>query len=356
MDDASPSATAFRRVLVIKLKHLGDVLLTTPVIRALKLASPECEITVCLPAGTEEILAGNRLVNSILPVRRGSCDEGKLARWLRELKFARMLRNKRFDVVLDLTTSDRSAVITRITGAPIRVGYRSLKGFFGRASLYTNVVQAEHGEHIVEKQLRLLQPLGIPTAGPSLDFPLEESDRVAVQKLIPKDKPLLQVHPVSRVERKNWQVSFMAELVNSIAKQGFTPVITGSAAADEKHWISELLARLTTPAINLSGKLTLRQLGALSEQARCFVGVDTAPMHIAAAVGTPVIALFGPSSERLWAPICEHRLILSRDDLDCRSPCKDKHCAHIACLNGLRPEMVVSRVRQFLRELPKRDM
>jgi heptosyltransferase-3 len=103
--------------------------------------------------------------------------------------------------------------------------------------------------------------------------------------------------------------------------------------------------------IDLSGKTTLKQLGAISELSRFFIGVDSAPMHIAAAVGTPVIAFFGPSSETLWAPWCEKKLIISKD-FPCRLPCKNKNGCHTyECITSITPKDVIYKVENFLRSL-----
>jgi heptosyltransferase-3 len=139
-------------------------------------------------------------------------------------------------------------------------------------------------------------------------------------------------------------------VVNRIAaERGWLPVITGSSDSQEQAWLRDFFRHLTTEYLDLSGRLSFQELGAVSERARCFIGVDTAPMHIAAAVGAPVMGIFGPTSERMWGPWTREKLVLSRDDLDCRLPCQNKHhCPHIACLAGLTPESVWPRIEKFL--------
>lgn len=336
-----------KRILVIKLRHLGDVLLSTPVFAALKHRYPNAEITACVNPGTGAMLEGNPHV-----ARHISPPASNAGRWRQELVFARSIRRERFDLAIDLTTSDRSALLTRITGAPVRLGYLSVKGFVGRTRCYTTNVQPQRHEHIVRKHLRILEPLGINVSTQGLVYPVSELDRAIVRKLIPGDRRCFQVHPVSRIAKKNWPVSFLAETVNWIADRGWLPIISGSADPEEKAWISDLRSRLHCEHLDLSGKLTLKQLGALSERVQCFIGVDTAPMHIAAAVGAPVVAIFGPSSEKLWAPWCERHLVLSRD-LDCRLPCKRKHdCPTIHCLREFTPAMVKPQLFDFLESLP----
>ena len=344
---ASHQQIGFERILVIKMKLIGDVLLTTPVLDALRKKFPSATLSVCVSRGAETILSGDPNANEVFAgtPRRNVGFLGKLQD---EAGLFRKIRSTRYDLVVDLTTTDRSAIITRLTGARCRLGYVSHKGFIGRSRAYTHTVQPVRGEHIVRKHCRILQPLGINVTDPQLVFPIVAADQQTIQALLPPEKPFFQVHPISRVERKNWPTAFMAEMVNTVARtRGWIPVITGSSDPAEQAGIGELRKLLQCEHVDLSGKVTLKQLGAISQQARFFLGVDTAPMHIAAAVGTPVAALFGPSSEKLWAPWCDKALVLSRE-LDCRLPCKNKQCQTIHCLREFTPAMVLPRLEAFL--------
>jgi heptosyltransferase-3 len=343
------------KILVIKTKQLGDVLLCTPLFAALRSAFPGAEIVACVNPGGEQMLKGNEDVSGVM-VAPNTAKLGLLERWRTELRFARELRRRKFDLAIDLTTSDRSALLTRISGAPVRLGYRSVKGFVGRRKCYTKEVQPVRGEHVVRKHLRILEGIDVRAKESPLVLRVSDEERRIVEALLWKEgvgansgKQVFQVHPISRIAAKNWPVSFMAETVNAIAAEsGWVPVITGSANAVEKAGIAELRKLLRVEHVDLGGRVSLKELGAVSERAKFFLGVDTAPMHIAAAVGTPVVALFGPSSERLWAPWCERALVLSRDELDCRLPCRNKECETVHCLREFTPAMVLPRIEKFL--------
>lgn len=345
----------FQRILVIKTKQLGDVLLCTPLFASLRSAFPKAEVVACVNPGGEQMLAGNTDVNAVL-VAPNTSKMTLWERWKEELRFARELRRQKFDLAIDLTTSDRSALLTRISGAQVRLGYRSVKGFVGRRKCYTKEVQPVRGEHVVRKHLRILEGIDVPAKEGPLVLRVSEEERRTVEELMADQgvgensgKTIFQVHPVSRIAAKNWPVAFMAETVNAIAQRHeWVPVITGSADAVEKAGIAELRKLLRVEHVDLSGRVTLKELGAVSERAKFFLGVDTAPMHIAAAVGTPVVALFGPSSERLWAPWCERALVLSREELDCRLPCKNKECETVHCLREFTPAMVLPRIEKVL--------
>ena len=150
---------------------------------------------------------------------------------------------------------------------------------------------------------------------------------------------------------KTWPAAFTARLLDHLSNRGLLPVLTASNDPTELAWIKDMTSKMRRPSLDLSGKVSLPQLAALAERSSLFVGVDSAPLHVAAAVGTPVIGIFGPSSENLWGPWCEKKLVLSRD-MECRLPCTMKNtCPHIACLREMTPEMALPKVDRFLASL-----
>jgi heptosyltransferase-3 len=343
-DGITPNFADVRRVLVVKLRHLGDVLLTTPVYRAIKKACPNAEITACVFKGTEEMLDNNPDVKNCMTVPKSRAFE----QMRQQGNFLADLRRARFDLAIDLTGSDRAAILTRLTGARLRWGPARKKGFLGKKLCYTQTVIFPRNVHVVEQQKSFLNTFGIENEKPELFFFVSDENRSAVRKLVGSETDLVHVHPVSRIMKKCWPAPFMATFLNSLGRRGLKPVLTASPDPVELNFIKDLVPLLEVPHFNLSAKLSLSELGALSEASRLFVGVDSAPMHIAAAVGTPVIGIFGPSSETLWAPWCEKKLVLSRA-LPCRLPCKNKRsCPHIECLRAMTPEMVMPQVDRFL--------
>ncbi len=333
-----------RRILVTKLRHIGDVLLLTPVFTSLRQAFPKAELYACVNQGTEPVLATNPNLSQIFTIPRTGT--------LRQLQSIARIRKMKFDLVIDFTGSDRSALLARLSGAPERWGYHRVKGFVGRNQLFTKTGRRKKNVHVVEQQADLLNQFGIPSHSPKLQYSVRDEDRAALSLLIPRDKCLAHIHPVSRLMVKTWPTRFMAVLLDYLFARGLTPVVTASSDPTEVQWLRELQALTKCPILDLSGRLSLPQLAALSERAALFVGVDSAPLHIAAAVGTPVIGIFGPSSETLWGPWCEKKLVLSRNDLDCRLPCQLKSaCPHIACLREMTADMVLPKVDQFLASL-----
>jgi len=338
---------SFGKVLVIQIRHLGDVLLTTPVFQALRRHAPKSTLVACVGEGSESMLTLNPNVDRIEAVPRRQPSTRFLNHWQGEARLLRAIRAARFDLVIDLTANDRTAILAKVSGARTRIAYRR-PGFAGKNRLYTSTHPLRTDVHMVQQHLDLLKTLRIGTDGLSLGFHFQEADLVQAQALLGSTQPFVQFHPISRIERKCWPEENVARLIEHISAQGLRAVLTGSGDPLERAGLARITARLQCPFLDLGGRLSLKELGALSSLARCFIGVDTGPMHIAAAVGTPVIALFGPSSERLWHPWCPQHLVLSQD-LPCRTPCQRKSaCQTIECLRELTPAMVLPQIDAFL--------
>lgn len=339
-----------REILVLKLRHIGDVLLATPVFSALAAAFAGARLSACLNEGTEIVLRDHPLVAQTLVVPR---KKGKLLQdWRAELRLARALRTARFDLVVDLTANDRSAILARLSGAREKWGFLRRKGFLGKNRVYTKAFPKRHGAHVVRQQSELLRDCGLEPNDETVIFVVPEQARQSIAaRFASPGLSLLHVHPVSRVMEKCWPANYMAEFLDALAARGLQPVITASRDETERAYVRDLISRMRTPAVDLTGQLSLQELGALSRHAKLFVGVDSAPMHIAAAVGAPVIGIFGPSSETLWGPWCERKLILARD-LPCRLPCKNKNaCPHHECLRAMTLNMVWDKTERFLDEV-----
>ncbi|MCL4475067.1 MAG: glycosyltransferase family 9 protein [Nitrospirae bacterium] len=325
-----------KKILVIKLRHVGDVLLTVPVFRALRENFREAHISALVNSGTEEVLKGNPLIDEILLFERSIKGLSPLKRYLSEAGFLRRLRDKGFDMTVDLTGGDRPAVISFASGARYRLGWRPKKGFIGKKRLYTHLSSPEGRRHMVLQNLDVVSQYGIHTENLSVDFHIPEEARMFVKKILEENNPppplsipplvrgdteglkggeaglrdtVVHIHPTSRWLFKCWKDEYMAEVIGRLLDQGVKVVVTSSPDPKEinkaKRILSFIPSRITHHAsrlIDLCGKTTIKQLGAVSEAADLFFGVDSAPMHIAAAVGTPVVALFGPSGAYSWGP------------------------------------------------------
>jgi len=294
-----------KNILVIKLRNIGDVLLTVPAIRALRETFPGARISALVNPGTEQMLTLNPLVDEVIVMERGGRGRGVRA----SIGFIRKLRARGFEMTVDLTGGDRAAFTGFLTGAKFRLGPDPAgRGFTGKAYLYTHrAAPPPPMTHTVIRNLSVLRPFGIDTKDLAVDFFVGKADEDETLAILEREglgagRPFVHVHPVSRWLFKCPVPSLVAGVLDGIVRKGLPVVITSGPEAREMAMAREIERLMKEEAFDLSGIISLKGLGALSKRAAFFFGVDSAPMHIAAAVGAPVVALFGPSGAFDWGP------------------------------------------------------
>ncbi len=343
-----------KTILIIKLKHIGDVLLATPAIHALGAAFPAARIHALVPRGCEPVLAGNPDLAGVIPFAKPRGWGPR--RWREELRLVRALRALRPDLVVAMGKGDREAILGYVSGARWRVGFDAGRGgFLGRNRLLTHRVVRSGREHVVEADLKLVEALGVAPPDRRLRLPVgaadaADADRMLAAAGVGPDERLVTVHPTSRWLFKCWRDEGMAAVMDHLAARGLRVAITSGPEAREVRKARRILGLARGPAVDLIGRLTLPQLAAVLRRSCLFLGVDSAPMHMAAAVGTPVVALFGPSGEHNWRPWGEGHLVVAAD-LFCR-PCGQDGCngsKRSDCLEMLTEAEVIAAVEAQLR-------
>ena len=352
--DAVNLATV-QRVLVVKLRHHGDVLLASPVFQVLKNRAPHLEIDALVYRETRELLEGHPAIAQIHTIDRAWKRRGLVPQARRESELFGTLRQRRYQLLVHLTDHWRGAWLSHALGprwsvAPVREGRLWKWSFSHRYPLPRSTPR-----HTVEANLDALRRLGIyPEENEkSLVMVPGAEAEARIDSLLAAagiaSKGFIQVHPTSRWLFKAWTEGKYAELLRGLVRDGHRVVLTGAPDPRERAIIARILAAAEAPIDDLSGQLTLREMAALSARARLFFGVDSAPMHIAAAMGTPVVALFGPSNEKVWGPWrVAHRVVSS--DHPCR-PCGNDGCGGgkvSECLTQLPVERVHSAVNELL--------
>ncbi|WP_058913704.1 putative lipopolysaccharide heptosyltransferase III [Entomohabitans teleogrylli] len=296
------------RILVIKLRHHGDMLLITPVIHALKQHYPDTSVDVLLYEETREMLAANREIRQIYGLDRRWKTQGARYKLRQEWALLQSLRQQRYDLVLNLADQWNSALITAFTGAAVRIGFDFPKR---RHFLWRHchnrlaATDAHQTQHTVEQNLSILAPLGLSVDHPTVTMAYTSGDWQNCLALIPEAfrRQYIVIQPTSRWFFKCWRESRMSEVINALAEMGQHVIITSGPDPKEKQMVEAIIAGCPqAPILSLAGQLTLRQLAALIDHARLFIGVDSVPMHMAAALQTPLIALFGPSKLTFWRP------------------------------------------------------
>ncbi|MDO9224767.1 MAG: putative lipopolysaccharide heptosyltransferase III [Pseudomonadota bacterium] len=346
--DAPLDLSRVRRVLVTKLRHHGDVLLASPVLGALKRHLPEAEIDALVYHDTRDMLEGHPALSRLHTTRR----RASLAEDWRLLKD---LRTRHYDLLVHLTTNPRGAALARLLRPPLSIGLY-YGGRFYRNSfthLYKNVNR--NRRHTVENNLDALRCLGIHIDEEDKRLTLvpgTAAEQIAVdhlQRLGLATGNFILIHPTSRWLFKCWSEEKVADLAEQLAQLGHAVLFTSGPDAQEINMIARIQARLARPAPSLAGQLSLKELAALIARARAFVGVDSAPMHIAAAVATPVVALFGPSGELDWGPWRVTSRVITSEHT-CR-PCGLDGCGgskRSECLEAITVARVLRAIQELL--------
>ncbi|MEW6570340.1 MAG: putative lipopolysaccharide heptosyltransferase III [Nitrospirota bacterium] len=307
-----------KKILVIKLRHIGDVILTIPVFRALRENFPDAFICALVNSGTEEVLTGNPLIDRITVFDRNIKTKILIRKIRGELSFLRKIRAEGFDMTVDLTSGDRAAIISFISRANYRIAYNPGKGFWGKRHIYTHLAKSKGDQHAVMKNLDAVRQFGIDTSNLSIDIFIPEKERQSVKEAlrengIKEGDVVAHVHPTSRWLFKCWRADYFAEVIKWMIHRRIKVVVTASPDINEMEEAKRILSLAPrTNLLDLCGRTTIKALAAVSEASNFFLGVDTAPMHIAAAVGTPVIALFG-AGEKNWRPWGEGHIVISKE-------------------------------------------
>lgn len=350
--------------MVIKLRNLGDVVLTVPVFRALKDNFLHAHIAALVNSGTEEAIKGLKYIDEIIVFNRKIKDLFLINRLIKEVSFIKEVRNGKFDVTIDLTSGDRGCILSFFSGAKTRIAYDPKNsGFWGKRFLYSHLIEKDETLHVVLQNLNILRIFGISSANTNLDFYIPEHDKDYIERVlfhenkIQKDKDkIIHIHPVARWLFKCWKDEYMAEIISWLIDNGVKVIITSSRERKEIEKIKKILNLVSNKfkrdnLLDLSGKTNIKQLAAISLNSDIFFGVDSAPMHIAAAVGTPVVALFGPTDERHWGPWGKNHTVI-RASLSCM-PCKKGSCEGILprkCMVAIEPKVVKKVIEDRLND------
>jgi heptosyltransferase-3 len=336
------------RALVVKLRHHGDVLLAAPVLSVLKAHAPKLEVDALLYDDTAPMLEGHPAIAELHCIGRRWRSLNPWSRLSKERALLRALRARRYDLLVHLTEHPRGAWLRRVLG--VRYSVAPIVRTRGRwwSKSFTHLYPIARNRHQVEVNLDALRRIGVQ---PGLQernvhfVPGEAAERGVDELGLPEH--FVHMHPTSRWHFKCWPASRNAELVDRLAAEGHPVVLT--SAPDETPFIDEILGRTASQPLNLAGQLTLKELGALTARARLFIGVDSMPMHLAAAMGTPTVVLFGPSGENEWGPWgVERRIITSTHP--CR-PCGLDGCGGgkvSECLTLLPVDAVHAAARELL--------
>jgi heptosyltransferase-1 len=327
------------RVLIVKLSSLGDVIHALPTLEALRELYPEGRITWLVEEGNAPLVLGHPALDEVWTAPRPRWGKPGLGREVGKLvTLARRLRETRFDLVIDLQGLLKSAGWTALAKSPRKIGYARTREF-SYLPLTERLAPFDPEAHAVWRYLHIARYLGAPESPPRFRLGLQMPEDLG--PLLPSegDRPLVILHPGARWPTKLWPTAGWAGLAAWLRGDlGLQVVLTGSP--EDRVLGQAIVAAAGVPVVNLAGRTTLAELAALLKRARLAVTVDTGPMHLAAALGTRVAALFGPTAPWRTGPFGPGHEVV-RLDLPC-SPCFKRECPAPRCLAEL-PEALVRR-------------
>jgi ADP-heptose:LPS heptosyltransferase len=339
-----------KKVLIIKLRYIGDTLTLLPLVRALKQMEPEVQVSVMVYKGTEGILAHQKEIDEMITIDRKEIKAQNIFRNARNnLRILGQVYRKKFDWVIDLTSSDRTALISWASRAQIRTGV-PLGNFFEKIAYHDVIGENPKTTHIVDYQMASLKSLKKPIPEPHSEIAIpEEIENKIIRQwgYLLKYSPVVIIHPGARRRLRCWREERFAELADRI-KKNYSAQIVLIGGAGEEEILQRVQEKMRLPPEEQIVSLPLIEVAALLKQAQLFIGNDTATGHIAAGVGTPHIILFGPNSPKLWAPRGGKGVSLFKAPPCCG--CAQISCIHEGnpCMDWIQVEEVWNAVRTLI--------
>ena len=343
-------------ILIVKTSAIGDVTHTLPALNAIRAYYPDAHISWLVEEAAQDIVRGHHALDDVQVSRR--------KKWIQDfhnntpllaiqeiIHFVRSLRSRTYDLIIDFQNLLKSSMFIALTRAKKKAGYGAGMAHSEYSYIVLNhrVPAVNMDYHAVYRELILIEKLGIPVKQIVFDLPVFESDRKAiVQRLYHEgalnQKPLVAINPMAKWDSKLWDLDRFPAIADQCAKWGFQVVFTGSH--DDTPGVNQIIKQMKSRAINLCGKTTLKTLAALYERSKLLITTDTGPMHIAATLNIPVVAIFGPTAPWRTGPFGNQHAVV-RLDLPC-SPCFKKQCENHECMKNIAVNQVLDAVNTVL--------
>ncbi|MDH7500066.1 MAG: lipopolysaccharide heptosyltransferase I [candidate division NC10 bacterium] len=343
------------RILVVKPSSIGDVVHALPTVAALRRGIPDSFLAWMVEEEAADIVTGNPHVDEVIISSR--------KRWQKELKekstrgfavrqmweFLRMLRSRRFDLVIDLQGLLKSGIPIFLSGAPYRLGYsraREMSHLF-----LTHRVLVDNGSmHSVDRYLEIVRFLGIYVGEKEFSIQVSRGDEEAMANLLQQDGmggkgTKIILNAPARWQSKRWPKEKFAQLGDQLASRLRAQIILTGSYSD-RPLVEEIASLMGHHALNAAGRTSLKELCALLKKVDLVITCDSGPMHIAAAVGTPTVALFGPTDPKRTGPYGGTHRVLQRQ-MDC-IPCFKRKCRDPHCLKEISVDEVFRAAEEVL--------
>lgn len=348
-------------ILIVKLSAIGDVIHTLPALVALRRHYPQAHISWLVEDGSAEILEGHAALDELIVWKRREFQVAfKQFHWIRSGQLfsttLRQVRRQKYDLIIDFQALLKSALWVALAKGSRKVGFGpGMDHSEGSHLALTEKIPAISMEvHALERGLKLLQAIGVPADKVDYQLPHIQNVEWEVEQFlekagIGKDDSFVVIHPMARWETKLWVNERFAEVADALNEQGIKSVFSGGPADGE---IINQIASMTKVGLKrFDGQGGLRHLAALCHRAAVVLSTDTGPMHLAVAVGTPVVALFGPTASNRTGPFGSQHTVI-RAGVSC-SPCFRRKCHSTVvelngCMKRIKTKEVVSAVLECL--------
>lgn len=324
-----------------------------PFVENLKRNLPDITLSIAVNEGTEEFFYDCPAVDNVIPFPRKMVKERP---WgvIKFLAFVKKIRDIKPDLIIELTDSDRPAIISFFSGARIRISYNNEDCW--RKYLYTHLIKSKiNTKHMVEYHLDVLRELGMKIYDDSINIYIDKKHLQSLKEKIPsvfysdKNKKKVVIHPGARNFLRQWGAEKFAYLCDMLSDMCRIFLIGGP---DESDIIKNVLKYIKTPPEFCSTDLTINEFAALCELSDLFIGSDSGPIHIASSK-TFVVGIYGPTMPELAGPWTKRKLLFSPPPLECR-PCRQDKCQRPLikeCLELIKPKVVVEKLREVIKTL-----
>ncbi len=344
-------------IIIVKTSAIGDVIHTLPALNALRRKYPEARIDWLVEEAAADLVIGHAALDTVIVSRRKA--------WVRDLKrgrvlaafwgfvdFVKKLRAIEYDLLLDFQGLLKSGIFVGLARAKRKVGFGKGMEHAEGSYIFLNepIPPVNMNHHAVIRELLLLKAIGIESEDIIFDLPVGDQQRKKIRQLLESEgvdlsKPLVAINPMTTWKTKHWRNERFTQVADLLLNMGMMVVFSGGL--QDVQGIEEISAAMTGKAVSLAGKTTLKELAALYEQVDVLITTDTGPMHLAAAVGTLVVALFGPTAPWRTGPFGSGHKIL-RAEIAC-SPCLKKNCDRDhECMEQITVDQVVQATQSVL--------
>jgi heptosyltransferase I len=346
-------ANSDMHILIIKLSAIGDVVHSLPVLSGLKTLYPQSHIHWLIEETASGLIQDHPLLDKVLICHR--------KRWVRDLgrgksaplrefwDFLSLVRENRYDLILDLQNLFKSAFWVALARGDRKLGFSNTKEL-AYIPLNERIGSEDFSLHAVDRYLKFIKYLGDYSEQPQFPVPVTKAHMVRADQLL-KDagfsgKRVVALHPVALWPTKLWSQESFKELAKYLTYElGAGVIFTGGV--QDKDYIDTIAKQISPAPINLCGRVNLLELAALFSRCAVLISTDTGPMHLAAAMGIPVVALFGPTAPDRTGPYGAGHVVV-RAGLPC-SPCFKKKCDDPRCMSEIMPNQVFQAVKERLK-------